>query len=814
MDIQVFIDNLETAKRKGDLDGQIKIWRELLSFSQQNVNVVGEIEALRQLGNLYQAKGQLQKAHAYRLTAVEQAEDPQSNCPPNIYMLVVGDLGRSFIDTKDWSKGESYTQRALEMATAENDLLAECIYKINLQLVLGNTGRESQALKLAEDVFRDSAVLLNEPQGHKNYTLALQHLNLAAYQLSQYHLNECQRHARKALAHAERAQNPFLQLRAQQILGKSYVRARLLIGNPEYSAEAEKHLYEAIKNGQRGSDSWIEAEAEAELGLLYEHRRNSDNALGHYQRALDLLETVRSGLGYEEFQIAYFRSVQRIYENAAEYFLKQEKMGLAFHTLERLRSRLLLAHMGEKRVNSKTWSPEDQEQLNNALDGYGSQAIRQIYGDGTRGKQHGITLGVRAVWRGEPTEITPSEVNEAQREFVRLYDIQRAHQINWITNELPSAIHLDEAQSLLGAEDALLAYWATKRNLVVFALTQNSCHFQHLAYPVERLERDVEEIIRQIYILQSRVLDPLVADEWFARSISDPWPTEIAESMESLGQMMKRVYALLIAPLLSVIGEYKHWVIIPNGPLHQLPWAALRTPQRYLVEEHSLSLLPSASVGMVLKERLPIENGEAIFLADPDPENWQLALPASQIEVHAAYEALKAKIKPLVGPDATKTNLLANLANIHLLHLACHNVFNASAPLLSFLKLAGSKGTDYLYAFEISELNLSAELVSLSACQSGRSRTETGDEQYGIVRAFLAAGAQSVISTLWSIEDKSAAAFFTHFYQLARHYSLSEALRRAQIALLEDPHYCLPSFWAPYALSGRWNRPLGLSHRP
>jgi CHAT domain-containing protein len=140
--------------------------------------------------------------------------------------------------------------------------------------------------------------------------------------------------------------------------------------------------------------------------------------------------------------------------------------------------------------------------------------------------------------------------------------------------------------------------------------------------------------------------------------------------------------------------------------------------------------------------------------------------------------------------------------------VAAHHFFDGSAPGLSFLKLAGSDGSCFIYACEIAEMPLAAQLVVLSACDTARSYVATGDEQYGMVRSFLAAGSRSVISTLWAIEDESAARFFSEFYSASIATSLIEALANAQRAMMKTPPYDLPYFWAPYVLSGEWSKRL------
>jgi CHAT domain-containing protein len=382
------------------------------------------------------------------------------------------------------------------------------------------------------------------------------------------------------------------------------------------------------------------------------------------------------------------------------------------------------------------------------------------------------------------------------------------HSANWQAWQSPPVAEFGQAQKALGAEDALLAYTLTEESLVIFAATDKARHFQHLNYPLKRMEADIEELCDEMSLLQSQVLGELSSEELSSRAAGFAWPRMIEDQLERLHACLEKLFAILIVPVLPVILGKKHFIIIPHGPLHRVPWAALRGAGRYLVESHSISLLPSASLGIALKSRAASESGQAIFFGNPDREHESLRLPGAEREVEAAFQVLNAGPSPFTGSSATKSALFEHAPNARLLHLACHHFFDASAPLFSFLKLAGESGSQFVYAFEVAELRLSSELVTLSACESGRSRIGTGDEQYGIVRAFLAAGARSVVSTLWNIEDDSAAALFTDFYSTAGRLGLAEALAATQRNMLKNPSYSLPNFWAPYVLSGEWNKPL------
>jgi tetratricopeptide (TPR) repeat protein len=732
---------------------------------------VAEIEVLRLLGNVYQEKDQLQKAHSYRVTAAKLAEDPRSHCPPEEQMRVEGDLGRSYIAVHDWPKAEAHTQRALEIAESLPDERNRCIYKMNLGLVYVNTDREQEAFRLGGEVLRVAKRLPD------HYILGLQHLNLASFLIQKVRLNDSQRHARQALAHADLSGDARLRMSAQRVLGESFRLARLLTGRREYSADAEHHLQQTVELARTLDNPSLEADAEIEFAELCEDRRQPTEAANHYRRGLELLEKVRSGLGYEEFQLTYFRSFEPIYNRVTEFLLRQGQSDHAFLTTERLRSRLLLARLGQRRSNVRTWSNAQKNELTEILNLYG-----------------------RAVMDNKTTPDSPA-ICEARQKFLNLYQSQRLYRANWQLQQSTPAVSFEEAQRFLSRDDALLAYLVTDRSIVIFVATDQVRHFQHLNYSRDKIKNDMDELYEALEAVRKQVR-VFRAKEWFARGPGNQWPATIKETMARLHRILEKLYAVLVAPVLAVIDQKPHWVIVPHGPLHRLPWAALRNAGRYLVEQHSISLLPSSSVGAVLAVRKPSVAGEVVCFTDPGPE-----LPGAQLEVQAVNKALQMEMPPFT----TKSEFIASAPNARLLHLACHHYFDANAPLLSFLKLAGDEGSDYLYAFEVAELCLSAHLVSLSTCESGRSHVATGDEQVGMVPEFLTAGAYSVVSTLWLVDDESSAAFFAEFYKHACKNALGQALSITQRRLLENPRYELPYFWAPYVISGQWTKPLMFS---
>jgi tetratricopeptide (TPR) repeat protein len=822
MSLEDLLQELADAERRRDADAQIRIYRQFLSIAQQNSNTVMEIHALRGLGNAYQDKDELHRAHSYRVTAQQLAQDPRSQCPADLRMAIECDLGRSYIEARDWPKAEMHTLRAVELAQSAGKERDRCIFQINLGVIYAATERLEQALQLAEEV---------RQWGEKredDYILGLVHGNEAGWLLEQARLNECQRHARQALIHADQRGDVQLRTRMEKLLGECYRLARLATGRREYGTDAERHLQQAVEQARAAQNPSREYEAVTELAKLCEDQGHSDEAAKHCRRGLELLEQVRRGLGYEEFQLTFFESLQPAYDSVTEFFLRHNQLDEAFQTAERLRSRLLLSQLGLERSNTRAWSSDRREELTAIVDEFGRQVVQQCR-QGAAGLVRDMTVGLCRKQTGPPANdpsapqpalstaeseqpgeqgapsTDPPPLSGARRRFMSLYEAQRLNRAVWRPQPSPPVARLSEMQRFLGKDEALIVYYLTRRSLVIFVATDDGAHFQHLAYSARDLAADVAAVCGAMGSLQDEVLD---GEQWLTRKVEHPWPGPVVQNVARLHRSLEKLYALLFAPILSVTGRKSHWIIVPHGPLHCLPWSALRSSGGYLVQQHCLTLLPSASLGVSLQTRSGPAAESAVLFADPDPEDPALRLPGARREVEAVCRLFPEGPPPLIGAAATKGAFLEHASSAGLLHLACHHFFDASAPLLSFLKLAGGKGSDFLYAFEIAEMTLPAELVVLSACQSGRSQIATGDEQIGIVRAFLAAGVPSVISTLWSIEDQSAAAFFAGFYQNARSMGLAEALATAQRELLADPRFGLPYFWAPYQLTGRWNKPL------
>jgi CHAT domain-containing protein len=253
-------------------------------------------------------------------------------------------------------------------------------------------------------------------------------------------------------------------------------------------------------------------------------------------------------------------------------------------------------------------------------------------------------------------------------------------------------------------------------------------------------------------------------------------------------------------PIWEKLSEIDLINIIPHGPLHNLPFHALRQNGKFLMETHAVSYAPSSAIlnycwnkSSVL-EPGQLFNGTPLLVGVPDERATQVSREVQELA------KLIQESKVLLGESATLDEVKKASADCGLLHLAAHGLFRPEAPLLSSIRLADQ----WMAVQDVYDLDLKATLVTLSACETGLGHDAGGDEMVGLVRGFLHAGAKSLLVSLWMVDDKSMTELMTYFYgQWLAGKSKSQALRQAQLSLMKQ--YDHPYYWAPMILVGNEN---------
>ena len=288
-------------------------------------------------------------------------------------------------------------------------------------------------------------------------------------------------------------------------------------------------------------------------------------------------------------------------------------------------------------------------------------------------------------------------------------------------------------------------------------------------------------------------------------------------------QQLQELYQILIQPIADLLptDPKQRVTFIPQETLFLVPFAALQdTNGKYLIEKHTILTAPSIQVldltrqqrqrlGNSLTENSPIKSQNALVVGNPTMPLLlqkvgeipvQLAsLPGSEKEAKAIASLLNTQ--PLIGTQATENVVIEQMPNARFIHLATHGLLDNLMGFQSSLAFApDSKNDGFLSAREILNLKLKAELVVLSACDTGRGRI-SGDGVIGLSRSFIAAGAPSVIVSLWKVPDEPTADLMLSFYQnLQQTPDKAQALRQAMLATLVK--YPSPRDWAAFTLIG------------
>ncbi len=349
-----------------------------------------------------------------------------------------------------------------------------------------------------------------------------------------------------------------------------------------------------------------------------------------------------------------------------------------------------------------------------------------------------------------------------------------------------SAANADAVASRLAPDQALLEYLVTDSTTLAFVIRRDG--------------------MRAIDLHIGR--RPLAATIDFAReTISNG--RDLPERRPWLAPL-RRLDRLLVEPIerAGALQGVRHLLIAPYAELHYLPFAALvvsDTGAGYLIERYDIAYVPSAAAWLEIANRKSGEGASGVIALAPRPD----ALPGSLDEVRAIRAIVGASATVLSGPAATVAAFRASAPRYGVVHLATFGVLNQHNPLYSYVELAGSNGGfDRLSVHDLLGITLHARVVVLSACETAlasgaEADVPAGDDWTGLVRAVLDAGADNVLATLWSVQDRSTAALMASLYrELVAGRPLSLSLAAAQRAAIRDPHRADPIHWAGFTLAG------------
>lgn len=573
-------------------------------------------------------------------------------------------------------------------------------------------------------------------------------------------------------------------------------------------------------------DTRLLRRAYTSLARAYRRQGDLDRAIEYYEKAVEELESLRGGLASEDLRATFLGKHQRVYQELMQTLFErhQRKPGSgddvrAFAVYEHGKARALLEAVVDARLDIDRDLEPDLRQRQDWL----NASIVQLH-------KNLMAPGVTAEERRQMLE----RLTQAERGFRQLIVEVKRRNPRYAMLRYPRPLSVNQAQTLLGKSEAILAYAIAEDDVFAFLITARTFRAERLPVSPEVTTARVQSYVDLI-----------------AQGDRAGWQ-----------DASLRLHAGLLAPLLKHLSpEIKRLIIVPDGVLHYLPFETLTreaglddqskqaseganySSPRYLLEDFSVSYTPSATVLAELnasQEALPVASADLLVLADPtiavdrqahsaphravdlagalyDDEGLEVRpVPFSALEAQKVERYAWPRSEVYMGGEASEHRIkTSRLDKFRVIHFATHGLISQRRPDRSALVLASADGDGedgFLQAREIYRLKLKGDLVVLSACGSAHGQILGGEGPQSLAQAFFYAGAQSVVASLWSINDERAAAFMEAFYRhLTNGQSKVEALRAAKLEVLRDSSTSAPRYWACFILIGEANHPVGLS---
>jgi CHAT domain-containing protein/Tfp pilus assembly protein PilF len=530
---------------------------------------------------------------------------------------------------------------------------------------------------------------------------------------------------------------------------------RLYAAQGDFSRALDS-LKKALEFAERLNLAELIQSANHEMGELYRRMQRPDEAVPYYGQSIRQTESIRSLLQSEEHRRSFFEGGLNAYVGMIEALLASGRLEEAFNFNERARSRAFLDALGSKTQLSR---------------------IKGSYADQERAL-HELKVSLRTKLSVDPFSPTDREnltqelavAEKAYDDFLTIVRKQDREQLSLMTVE---PLTLKQVQLLLEPGVSLLQYFVTSERVLLWVIDNQRMNL--LGLPLVR-----NDLIAKVHALREGI-----------RRIEDGDPSRA---------MAAELYRLLIEPALPhILG--KELLIVPHDVLHYLPFQTLFSDRgKLLIEDYPVSYLSSASLLQFIKEKKQSRREKVLAVGNPDLGDAGYNLRFAEREAQEIVRRYPASTV-LVRNQATKSQAVAYGPAHDILHFAVHAEYNEEEPMSSALLLArdGNEGGE-LKASEIFSLNLKADLVVLSACETGLGKINSGDEIIGLARAFIYAGTPSIITTLWQVNDRASYELMREFYANLRTMKKSEALRQAQLTTKKE--FPQPFFWAAYVLTG------------
>jgi len=797
-------------QRKGDYERALVFYEKALAL---NMELLGENHLqtgffYRNIGEAYIAKKEYDQALVCLTRAKKILESTVGETHTEVAQVYV-DIGIVYAEKKDFALAIPNHEKALS------------IY----QAVLGK-----QHYALAEEYHNLAEIYLATGKTDRVIDLHKKALQLRLNTFGKYHERIAESYNVIAKAYARRGDDEQALAYYRQAIAansKHFMASAPPLNSPADTALSEINLFDSLQG-----------KAEA-LWHRYAHvsrsRPDLESAVATFQLASQLVDRIRAGYKTEGAKLFLAGKTQNLFDQAIQAAIAYHRLTResdhfyeAFQFAEKSRAGVLLTALSEAEAQQFAGIPdsllEKEKQLKIDLAFYDEiLSAEQLKGE--NGDQAKI-----ARWQGKFFDFKQAYdalLQSFEKEYPDYYNLKYQVKI----------ASVPEVRQLLDEQAALVEYFTGADSIFIFAVTPKSF-----------------------------ALTSVAKDSTFEQNLEQLREGIITQDFAKYAPPAHRLYQLLLAPIADKLKE-KNLILIPDGALSGIPFEALLTEQvaegksqdyaklPYLVNDHTISYAYSATLlqqeaqkknrktprdylafapvfanglpagtrgGDFFKENFKTDSSKtATAPATAAATRLRGYLPSTKKEVTEILDHFKDsynfferwfgnKSNVYLEREANETTLKAGaLGDYRILHFATHGLVNEKNPKLSGLILAPedstSKEDGILHLSEIYNLNLNADLVVLSACETGLGQVAKGEGIIGLTRGFLYAGASNLLVSLWQVSDATTADLMVDFYdKMLGGMNKPEALREAKLQMIRrHPEYAKPYYWAPFILVGR-----------
>ena len=774
----LFLERGDLAQAEDHLSEALEYFRRTAALRSQDI-------CLYWLTLLHKDKGDYSKAMACADEALRISRQIAFKTGEAFHLTTIGDI---YLALGNYERALEFNKDALRVAERYIGKWSreECLNTIGFVYI------ELQDYARAMPYFKEALAYIRKIGHGREEARCLYNIGFAYFKLGD--LPNAQEFFSKSLSAASLAGKKVIQAQNYNRLGDLYRET----GSWSRSMEAYGLAQKVGREIGQPNAIW---EAYAGLGALYAARKEVPAAIENYKKAIGIIEDLRVQLLLREYSSGFFKSKIPIYEALVDLLFEDSEKNPSAGALEeclyyaeKAKARSFLDDLQKARIDSSSLPRETVDELEQI-----SRKISHLsaeLNDGSLSPADRTGLQEQLGKAEDDYQLFTKKIRAANPGYSRVVSSEPCR--------LPEI-----RRKLLDGETGIVEYFVGEENIYIFFITDRDLSVRRLAPP------ESQRTVR------------LAGNYSGLLSSGDITNADVVPAGRKLYD------ALIGAAGRECLSGIRNLIFIPDRTLHYLPFEALvpgaqagsdRASSRFLLEDYGISYAPSASTLVSILERRERARAEADLLSIGSPRlgrNGKDLLSEYYLEkrfvlhplefASREMEAISKLLAPgsrriVAGAEATEDRVKKlPLSEYKVLHFATHSLLDEMVASRSALVLssdAGSGEDGFLQAREIYNLELNADLVVLSACQTAGGKMEKGEGIQGLSRAFFCSGSRSVVASLWNVNDESTSYFMKTFYGfLTDGKTKQEGLRRTKIRMCRSNDW-RPYHWAAFVLIG------------